>query len=72
MYRLQYTCFNKVLYYAILHFYLQQPGIIKMILLYNIPGKGTSIFLVQTRCNANKLAKYHEIFYIIEERCICP
>jgi hypothetical protein len=35
----QWSFFSKSLYYAVLHFYLQQPGIIKMFLLYNIPGK---------------------------------
>jgi hypothetical protein len=40
--------FNKALYhvyYVMLHFYLQQPGIIKMFLLCNIPGKVPQFFL---------------------------
>jgi hypothetical protein len=56
-----------------LHFYLQQPGIIKMFLLYKIPGISTSISLVQTRYNASKLyAKYNKILYVVEEHCVCP
>jgi hypothetical protein len=37
--------FNKALYYVMLHFYLQQPGIKKMFLLCNIPGKVPLFFL---------------------------
>jgi hypothetical protein len=37
--------FNKALYWAMLHLYLQQPGIIKMFLLCNIPGKVPLFFL---------------------------
>jgi hypothetical protein len=48
-----------------LHFYLQQPGIIKMFLLYNILGK-VSLFFLYKQDNASMLyAKYHEILYII-------
>jgi hypothetical protein len=36
---------NKALYNVMLHFYLQQPGIIKMFLLCNIPGKVLLFFL---------------------------
>jgi hypothetical protein len=68
-----YLFFNKALYYVMLHFYLQQPGIIKMFLLCNIPGKVPQFFFVQTRYNESKLyAKYHKILNIIEERCVCP
>jgi hypothetical protein len=37
--------FNIALYCAILHFYFQQPGIIEMFILYNIPGKAPLFFL---------------------------
>jgi hypothetical protein len=46
-------------YYVMLHFYLQQPGIIKMFLLCNIPGN-----LVQTRYNPSKLYAKHHKYYI--------
>ena len=36
---------KKALRYAILHLYLQQPGIMKMFLLCNIPGKVLLFFL---------------------------
>jgi hypothetical protein len=48
-----------------LHFYLQQPGIIKMFLLCNIPGK-VPLFFLYKQDNASKLyAKYDKILYII-------
>jgi hypothetical protein len=55
--------FNKVLYYVMLHFYLQQPGIIKMFLLCNIPGKVHQFFLykqdiMQVNCMQN-ITKYY-------------
>jgi hypothetical protein len=63
----------KALYYVMVHFYLQQPGIIRMFLLCNIPGKVPLFSFVQTRYNASNLyAKYHKMLYIIEELCVCP
>jgi hypothetical protein len=55
--------FNKALYYVLLHFYLQQPGIIKMFLLCNIPGKVLLFFLykqdiMQVNCMQN-VTKYY-------------
>jgi hypothetical protein len=55
--------FNKVFYYVMLHFYLQQPGIIKMFLLYNISGKVPLFFLykqdiMQVNCMQN-ITKYY-------------
>ena len=37
--------YNKAQYYVMLHFYLQQQGIIKMLLLCNIPSKVPLFFL---------------------------
>ena len=42
---LLYIFSKKALCYAILHLYLQQPGIMKMFLLCNIPGKVPLFFL---------------------------
>jgi hypothetical protein len=59
---IRWSFFNKALYFAMLHFYLQQAGIIKMFLLYNIPGK-VPIFFLYKQNNASKLyAKCHNIF----------
>jgi hypothetical protein len=61
----QWSFFNKALYYAMLHFYLQQPGIIKMFLLYNIPGKAPLFFLYKQNIMQVKLsAKCHKIYRI--------
>ena len=54
---------NKALYYAILHLYLQQPGIIKMFLLCNIPGKVLLFFLnkqdiMRVNCMQNVTKNY--------------
>jgi hypothetical protein len=55
--------FNKALYYVMLHFYLQQPGIIKLFLLCNIPGKVPLFFLykqdiIRLNCIQN-ITKYY-------------
>jgi hypothetical protein len=55
--------FNKALYYVKLHFSLQQPGIIKVFLLCNIPGKVPLFFLykqniMRVNCMQN-ITKYY-------------
>jgi hypothetical protein len=50
-------------YYVVLHFYLQQPGIIKIFLLYNIPGKVPLFFwnkqdIMRVNCTQN-VTKYY-------------
>jgi hypothetical protein len=54
---------NKALYYVMLHFYLQQSGIIKMFLICNISGKVPLFFLykqdiMQVNCMQN-ITKYY-------------
>jgi hypothetical protein len=65
---------KKALYYAILHRYLQQPGIIKMFLLYNILGKVPLFFLnkqdvMQVNCMQNVTKNYillKNVAYVLE------
>jgi hypothetical protein len=57
--RNQRSFFNKALYYVMLHFYLQQSGIIKTFLLCNIPGKVPLFFLyMRVNCMQN-ITKYY-------------
>ena len=58
-----YILLRNVAYYAILHLYLQQPGIIKMFLLCNIPGKVLLFFLnkqdiMRVNCMQNVTKNY--------------
>jgi hypothetical protein len=61
--RIQSFFLNKAVYCVMLHFYLQHPGIIKMFLLCNIPGKVPLFFLykqyiMRINCMQN-ITKYY-------------
>jgi hypothetical protein len=70
--------FNEELYYAILHFYLQQPGIIKIFLLYIVPGKVPIFFwykqdIMRVNCMQN-VTKYYillrNVAYILNSKSL--